>query len=101
MNARNGSLIGKSAKAPVAAGPGPFEGLSTRFGSVAAIDQAPAGSNRCGNQPPHRAAAVTVTVIGRSADKDSRATPAPAVMPAAVPATPGGGGGRCQRGRCK
>src|SRR5580692_8406128 len=74
-----------------------------RFGSIAAVHQLPARSPRRRNQPPHIAAAVTITVsiIGRAADEEARTAPAPAAVPSAMPTTPGGGGGRRQRGHAQ
>src|SRR5437879_897719 len=70
-------------------------------GSVAAVDQPPAGSPGGRDQPARVAAAITVGDGG----VEARSTPAVAVMPAAATAVPApaampvsGGGGRCQRG---
>src|SRR5271154_2872800 len=74
-----------------------------RSGSIAAVYQLPAGAPGRGDQPPHIAAAVTITVavIGGAADEDART--APTAMPAAVPTmpAPSGGGSRRQCGRAE
>src|ERR1700731_248196 len=85
---------------------------SDDFGSIATIDQAPAGSPRGRNQPQYIAAAVSISavipIIGRPTDEEAWTTPTPAAavpptMPAAAPtmAAPGRGRCRCQCGHAQ
>jgi hypothetical protein len=97
-------------KKPRRGGRGVSQG-EAQIRSVAAVYEPPAQTPGGRNQAPHMAAAISADVKGRAADEDARATPAvvmmvmpAAMMPAVVPAAPGRGRCRHQRGctqRCR